>query len=649
MKGTIAERIMREHLTAGELAPGEEIGLKIDQTLTQDATGTMVYLEFESLGLDEVKPERVVSYIDHNILQHDHKNVDDHRFLRSCAARYGTVLSPAGNGVSHHVHRQRWGIPGQTLLGSDSHTTTGGCLGMLAMGAGGLEVALAMAGMPYYMQTPEVWGICVEGRFRPWVSGKDLILELAWRFTVNGGIGTILEFYGPGVANIDMSSRAAIANMSVDIGAIGCIFPSDEVTRLELERNGRAEEWAPISAEGDAEYEHITEVNLDWLEPLVACPGSPDNVVPARELAHIPVHQVLLGSSGNGDFRDIMVASKAIAGQVKHPDVDFEINPASRQDLQNVILAGGLQPLIDAGARINQAGCLGCFGIGQAPGTGTNSLRTFPLNVKGRSGTKDDNVYLCSPEVAVASAMNGYITDPRKLGDAPSIEFPHDYRHNRKWFILPPSKNERRNTGIVKGPNVGDFPRFDGIADEIEGTVLLKVGDDISTDTIMPGGARVLQFRSNIPQLSRFAFESEDPDFHRRALAVSRGGESDVAILGGENYGQGARSEHAAIALRYLGVRVKIAKSFARFHKTNLLNYGVLPLTFADARDHDFYGPGTTIHIENVRAMLESGERECTVELDGEPVRAYLDATARQRRMLLAGGALNLVGAEVGS
>ena len=642
MKGTIAEQILSGHLVSGRMDAGEEIGLRIDQTLTQDATGTMVYLEFDSLGLDEAKPERAVSYIDHNLIQSDYRNADDHAFLRSCAAKYGVILSPAGNGVSHHVHRQRWGVPGKTLVGSDSHTTTGGAIGMLAMGAGGIEVAMAMAGMPYYITTPEIWGIYVEGAFQPWVSGKDLILELARRFTVKGGIGRILEFHGPGVANIDISSRATIANMSVDIGATACIFPSDDVTRAELARNGREDEWMELSPAPDAEYEHRTDLRLDDIEPLVACPSSPDNVRPAAELTDTPAHQVLIGSSANGSYRDIMIAARAIEGREKHSEVDLEINPGSRQELQNVIQAGGLQPLINAGARINEAGCLGCIGMGQAPATGANSLRTFPRNFKGRSGTKDDFVYLCSPEVAVASAITGHITDPRTLGEAPRIEYPANYISNQKWFIFPPEKEARASIEVKRGPNITEFPQFDEMEDELAGPVLLKVGDNISTDTIMPAGTRALPYRSNIPEISKFVFEAEDEQFFEKAWHASRDEGKHGVIVGGENYGQGSSREHAALAPRYLGVRVKIAKSFARIHKSNLINFGILPLIFDDPADYDRIDAGAGVKISGVQTLLEGGHREIPAEVDGRRVKLILEVSPRHRRMLLAGGAVNL-------
>jgi aconitate hydratase len=428
MDQTITAQILNAHLVEGKLETGSEIGLAIDQTLTQDATGTMVYLEFESLGITRVKPKIAVSYVDHNIIQTDSRNADDHRFLQSCAAKFGVIFSPPGNGVSHHVHRQRFGVPGQTLLGSDSHTTTGGCLGMLAMGAGGVEVAMAMAGHPYYIETPKVWGIHVEGEFQPFVSGKDLILELLRRYSCKAGRGKVMEFFGPGVKNMDFSARATIANMSVDMGFTAAIFPSDEETKNFLAQNGREDVWRELKTGPNPKWDELTEINLGEIEPMVACPSNPDNVKKASELSNIEVQQVLVGSSCNGSFRDFMIVAKMVEGKTRHPNVSFEINPGSRQTLDNVLASGGIAALLEAGARVHEPGCLGCIGMGQAPATGTVSLRTFPRNFKGRSGTKDDAVYLCSPETAAASALTGHITDPRTMGQEPKIEQPKKFK-----------------------------------------------------------------------------------------------------------------------------------------------------------------------------------------------------------------------------
>ncbi|HUU50889.1 MAG TPA: aconitate hydratase [Nitrospinota bacterium] len=634
MKGTIAERIIEEHLLEGKLEPGKEIGLRIDQTLTQDATGTMVYLEFESMGIPRVKTELSVSYIDHNIIQTDFKNADDHRFLQSMSSKYGVILSPPGNGICHHVHRERFGIPGKTLIGSDSHTTTGGSLAMLAMGSGGMEVAMAMAGKPYYIYTPKIWGIYLEGELQPWVSGKDVILELLKRYTVMGSLGKIMEFYGPGVKNLDMSARGTIANMGVDIGGTAALFPSDEVTKDYLRLNSREEVWKEIKTDPNAEFDEVTELDLSKIEPLVACPYNPDNVKPAKDLKNVEISQVIVGSSCNGDYRDIMITAETVKGKIKHPAVSFEINPGSRQTLENVTAMGGLISLVSAGARIHESGCLGCIGMGQAPATGTNSLRTFPRNFKGRSGTKDDAVYLCSPETAVASALTGKITDPRTMGNYPKVEYPEKFSFNSKWFIPPAEKPEE--VEILRGPNIKPFPLFDKLEDDLEEEVLIKVGDDISTDIILPGGNKVLPLRSNIPAISEFVFDVIDDKFTERAKEKKSG-----VVVGGENYGQGSSREHAALAPRYLGVRVKIAKSFARIHKSNLVNFGIIPLMFKDPADYDRINQGDMIKIPGIRKAIEEGQEEITVFVNGQEIKTILDISGRRRQILLAGGLLN--------
>jgi aconitate hydratase len=635
MKDTIAEKLLVGHLVDGKLQPGSEVGLKIDQVLTQDATGTMVYLEFESMGIGRAKASTAVSYVDHNIIQTDSRNADDHRFLQSCAAKFGITFSPPGNGVSHHVHRQRFGIPGQTLLGSDSHTTTGGCLGMLAMGAGGVEVAMALAGQPYYIQVPKIWGVYVEGEFQPYVSGKDLILELLRRFSCKGGTGKIMEFYGPGVKNMDMADRATIANMSVDMGLTAAIFPSDAITQDFLIRNSRPEAWSELATGPDPEWDEHTEINLGEIEPMVACPSNPDNVKKASELSDVEVSQVIIGSSCNGSYRDFMIAAKIVEGKFRHPTVSFDINTGSRQTLDNVLAEGGANMLLEAGARIHEPGCLGCIGMGQAPATGTNSLRTFPRNFKGRSGSKDDHVYLCSPETAAASALTGHITDPRTLGKAPAIKYPEKFKFRPEWFITPPEDGSA--VEIIRGPNIKPMPEFEALPDTLEGAVLIKVGDNVSTDGIMPAGARVLPYRSNIPAISEFVFEGIDPDFPQRAKD-NRGG----IVIGGENYGQGSSREHAALAPRYLGVRVKIVKSFARIHKANLVNFGILPLTFADNADYDKIQQGDTLTLPDVRKAVADGKTEIMVKAGNKEIITKLDVSERQRNILLAGGILNV-------
>jgi aconitate hydratase len=635
MKDTIAEQILSEHLVEGKLIEGAEIGLVIDQVLTQDATGTVVYLEFESMGIPVAKSKVTVSYVDHNIIQTDSRNADDHRFLQSCAAKFGVVFSPPGNGVSHHVHRQRFGIPGQTLLGSDSHTTTGGCLGMLAMGAGGVEVAMAMAGHPYFIETPKVWGIYVEGRFQPYVSGKDLILELLRRYSCKGGTGKIMEFYGPGVSNMDMSARATIANMSVDMGFTAAIFPSDEETRLFLTQNDREHDWRELKTGPNPQWSEHTEIDLGEIEPMVACPSNPDNVKKASELSEIDVHQVIIGSSCNGSYRDFMIASKIMEGKIRNPNVSFEINTGSRQTLDNILEAGGITALVEAGARIHESGCLGCIGMGQAPATGTVSLRTFPRNFKGRSGTRDDQVYLCSPETAAASALTGRITDPRTLGDMPEVPYPNKFKYRTDWFFQPSA--DPAAVDIIRGPNIKPLPDFVPLADSLEGTVLIKVGDNISTDIIMPAGNRILPYRSNIPAISEFVFEIIDSEFPARAKEHEGG-----VVVGGENYGQGSSREHAALAPRYLGVCAKIAKSFARIHKANLVNFGILPLVFADPPDYESIEQGNKISIPDIKRAVTDGTSEIQILVEGRKVVTRLDVSVRQRRILLAGGILNL-------
>ncbi|HVO39973.1 MAG TPA: aconitate hydratase, partial [Spirochaetia bacterium] len=515
-----------------------------------------------------------------------------------------------------------------------SHTTTGGCLGMLAIGAGGNEVAMAMAGKPFYLMTPKVWGIQVEGALRPWVSGKDVILELLRRYSAKAGTGKIMEFFGPGVAALDMAARGTIANMAVDMGFTACVFPSDDVTRWYLGMNGREKDFRPLAQGADPRFDEVTRIDLSTIEPLVACPSNPDNVKTAAELSNVEVQQVLVGSSTNGSYRDLMIVARALDGKVRHPLVDLSVNPGSRQTLENVMVMGGVKMLVDAGARLSEAGCLGCIGMGQAPASGTNSLRTMPRNYKGRSGTDDDFVYLCSPETAAASALTGRITDPRTLGACPTVDYPQRYAFNPSWFFLPSRTPEK--VQIVRGPNIKPFPTFGPMEDDIEAEVLIKVGDDVSTDIIMPAGNRVLPFRSNIPAISDFVFSQVDEGFARRAREKKRG-----VVIGGENYGQGSSREHAALAPRYLGVRAKIVKSFARIHKSNLINFGILPLTFADPSDYDRIRQGDMMRISGVRRLLENGASEVPVSVNGKTITTKLEVSDRHRRILLAGGLLN--------
>lgn len=634
MGKTVTEKILAAHLVEGEMAKGKEIGIRIDQTLTQDATGTMAYLEFESIGIPRVQTECSVCYVDHNLVQSDFKNADDHRFLQSIARKYGLFFSPPGNGISHQINLERFGKPGKTLLGSDSHTPTGGGLGMLAIGAGGLDVAMAMAGKPFYLVMPKVFGIKLSGKLSPWVSARDVLLELLRQLTVKGGVGYIMEYFGPGVKELSVTDRASITNFGAELGATTSVFPSDENTLRFLRSQGREESWVEIVADDDACYDEVLEIDMSSLEPLIACPSSPDNVVKVKEAAGKPVSQVLVGSCSNSSLRDLVVVAKTLAGRQVSHEVSFEINPGSRQVLENLTAMGEMLPLIHAGARIHQAGCLGCIGMGQAPATGTISLRTFPRNFPGRSGTVNDQVYLCSPEVAVAAAITGKITDPRELGEYPSFTLPEKYLPGDSR--IEPPLADGSGVAIVRGPNIAPFPTFPPIPETWQGTVLLKAGDNITTDHIMPAGAQVLPLRSNIPAISEFVFKALDENFSRHAREAGHG-----MIVGGENYGQGSSREHAALAPRYLGVEVKIVKSFARIHKANLINFGILPLTFADSADYELIQQGAKVVIADLRKSLENGAERLAVEVDGRRIEASLDVSARHRAILLAGGLLN--------
>jgi aconitate hydratase len=637
MGQTVAEKIIEAHLIEGHLEPGSEIAIKIDHALTQDATGTMVYLEFMAMRVHGVKTEVAVSYVDHNLLQTDFKNADDHRFLRTVAAKYGVIYSRPGNGISHQVHLERFSAPGKTLLGSDSHTPTNGGSSMLAIGAGGLDVAMAMAGQPFYLTMPRIVGVRLIGALQPWVSGKDVILEMLRRLTVKGGVGKLFEYFGPGVDTLSVTDRATIGNMGAELGATTSIFPSDQRTREFLESQGRGDCWTEILADPDAGYSEVLEIDLSKLEPLIACPSSPDNVKKVSEVEGIDVQQVIIGSSVNSSFRDLMITAKAVEARHCHPDVSFEINPGSTQVLLNVAEAGGVTSLISSGARIHQSGCLGCIGMGQAPGTGTVSLRTFPRNFPGRSGTMPDSVYLCSPETAVAAAILGKITDPRKLGECPKVSNPSSYIINDENLVSPPADSSA--VEIVMGPNIKPFPKFGPLDDVIQGTVILKVGDNITTDHVMPAGSKVLPFRSNIEAMSQFVFSNVDDGFARRALDAGSG-----FVVGGENYGQGSSREHAAIAPRFLGIKAKLAKGFARIHKANLVNFGILPLTFVDPADYEVLDQGETIRLVGIRTSLERGEGTISAQLPrlGREIPLHLGLSDRERRILLAGGLINL-------
>jgi aconitate hydratase len=639
MKKTLTQKILSDHLVEGELSPGTEIGLRIDHTLLQDATGTLAVLEFEALGLTSVRTELAAQYVDHNLLHTDFKNADDHKFLQTACARYGIHFSGAGNGVSHQVHMERFGVPGKTLLGADSHTPGAAGVSMLGIGAGGLDVALAMAGFPYYLPCPRVLGVKLVGRLSDWVSAKDVILEMLHRFNVKGCVGKIVEYYGPGVASLSATDRETIGNMGTELGATSSIFPSDERTREYLEAQGRGRVWRELAADEGASYDEDLTLDLGAIEPLIAKPSSPGNVVPVREVAGTRVDQVIVGSSVNSSFRDLMVAAKILEGRHVHPTVSFHVNPGSRQVIENVARENGMLAFLQAGARVHEAGCLGCIGMGQAPGTGEVSLRTFPRNFPGRSGTKDDQVYLCSPETATASALRGVITDPRDLAGEmtfPRVRDPKSYLTDDRSIVFP--SEELKNTVVVRGPNIKPLPQLVPLPDTLAAEVVLRVGDNISTDAIMPAGNQVLPLRSNIEAISEHVFEQVRPDF--AAACRARG---SVVVVGGQNYGQGSSREHAALAPRYLGVRAKIVKSFARIHKSNLCNFGVLPLTFADPGDYDRLTEGTKIVFPDLRKRIERGDREIPVEAAGRTIVTVLDVSEREREHLLAGGTLNFV------
>lgn len=639
MAKNVATKVLESHLAEGELISGKEISLSIDHTLLQDATGTMAMLEFIAMGLPRVKVDLAAQYIDHNLLQTDYKNADDHAFLTSAAMKFGIHLSKPGNGVSHQVHLERFGVPGKTLLGADSHTPTAAGLSMLAIGAGGLDVALAMAGHSFSLPCPKIMGVKLTGKLPEWVSGKDVILEMLRRHTVKGGVGKIIEYYGPGVATLSVTDRATIGNMGAELGATSSIFPSDERTREFLVSQGRGECWSPLVADEGALYDEYDEIDLSSLQPLIACPSSPDNVVPVADVAGVKVDQVLVGSSVNSSFRDLMTVCRVLEGQRVAPGVSFHINPGSRQVLENVADQGGIVSLLMAGAIIHQSGCLGCIGMGQAPGTNQISLRTFPRNFPGRSGTKDDKVYLCSPETAAAAGIHGVITDPRRLGDIksyPAVQNPERYLLDDSGIIYP--LEETDNIEIITGPNIVSFPDFEPLPDNLSVKVVSVLGDNITTDHIMPAGNKVLPLRSNIPAISEHVFEQIDPDFPARARGFGNG-----AIIAGENYGQGSSREHAAIAPRYLGIRVKIAKSFARIHKANLVNFGILPLVFKDSADYGRFQAGEDFSIPDVRKQIKSGLSELRVFVGGVEIITLLDVSDRQRQELLAGGTLNFV------
>lgn len=636
MKGTLVEQILREHLVEGDLKAGDEIGIRIDQTLTQDATGTMAYLQLEAIGIGHVRTELSVSYVDHNTLQTGFENADDHRYLQSVAARYGVWFSRAGNGICHQVHLERFGAPGKTLLGSDSHTPTGGGLGMLAIGAGGLDVAVAMAGAPYYLATPRVLGVRLTGQLSPWVSAKDVILALLARLSVKGGVGRVVEYFGPGVDTLTVPERATITNMGAELGATSSVFPSDEQTRRFLSAQGREDVWRPLQAAPDAEYEEIVELDLSSLEPMIAQPHSPDRVVPVSELADTPVDQVCIGSCTNSSYKDMMTVAATVAGKTVHPDTALMISPGSRQILLMMTASGALSDIIGAGARLLETACGPCIGMGAAPGSGAVSLRSFNRNFEGRSGTADAGIYLTSPETCAASALTGVITDPRTLGEAPHIQMPEHFSVDDS-MILPPAEKPD-DVQVQRGPNIRPAPRREPMQDSLELTVLLKVGDNITTDHISPAGAAYLPLRSNVPALAEHVFERVDPEFARRA---TESGPS--VIVGGSNYGQGSSREHAAMAPLHLGVRAVLAISFARIHLANLVNFGILPLTISET-DYNALANGHQLRIEALQDGIQAHKLTVSNLSIGTEFAASLDVTDRQARILQAGGLLNYVG-----
>jgi len=640
MGKNVAKKLIENHLVEGRIEPGEEIGLKIDQTLTQDATGTLVMLEFEAMQIPRVKTELSAQYIDHNLIQEDFKNPDDHLFLRSACKKFGLWYSRPGNGVSHPVHMERFGVPGKTLLGSDSHTCAAGSLGMLAIGAGGLEVAMALAGEPFYVKMPKIWGVKLTGTLPDWVSAKDVILEMLRRHDVDSGTGKIVEYYGPGLKGLTAMDRHVIANMGAELGVTTTVFPSDERVRDFLKTQGREAVWMELVADADADYDEHEEINLSELEPLIACPSSPGNVVPVREVAGREIYQAYIGSSANPGLRDFAMAALIVAGKQTQDRVSLDVNPTSRQILENLISLGLLEKLIQAGARLHQAGCNGCIGMGQAPATGRISLRTVPRNFPGRSGTKEDQVYLCSPETAATSALMGVITDPRTLGMAyPRFEEPRTIHINTAMLSPPAPEGEQRE--LEKGPNIQPLPSLEPLPDQLEGPVLLKVGDDISTDEIMPAGAKVLPFRSNIPKISTFVFSQIDETYAERAMEYQQQGSF---VVGGENYGQGSSREHAALAPRYLGLKAVIAKDFARIHWQNLVNFGILPLTFANPDDWEKIDQGDRLTLADARnALLKGKKLTVTNTTKNEAYEVEHAMTDRQIAMILEGSLINVV------
>ncbi len=635
---TLTEKILRAHIVDGEPVKGTEIGLRIDQTLTQDATGTMAYLEFEAMGVPRVKTERSVAYIDHNTLQSGFENADDHRFIGSVAKKHGIYFSRPGNGICHQVHLERFGVPGKTLIGSDSHTPTGGGIGMIAIGAGGLDVAVAMGGGAYYITYPKVVKVELTGKLNPWVAAKDVILEVLRRMSVKGGVGKVIEYCGEGVKTLSVPERATITNMGAELGATTSIFPSDEITKEFLKAQKREEVWVPLAADPDAEYDEELTINLSELAPLAACPHSPDNVKSVEEIGPMKIDQVCIGSCTNSSLLDMMKVAHILKGKTVHPDVSLSIAPGSKQVLNMLAENGALAIMIDAGARILESACGPCIGMGQSPNSKGISLRTFNRNFEGRSGTKDGQIYLVSPELAAASALTGVLTDPRTLGEMPDFKLPEEFIINDNMIALPADEKDMDSVEILRGPNIKPFPETAPLQATIDCGCSLKVGDNITSDHIMPAGAKILPLRSNIAAISNYCFTVCDEKFPERAKSMGQS-----IIVGGANYGQGSSREHAALAPLYLGVKAVLVKSFARIHRANLINAGILPLTFVNEADYENIAEGDKLVIEGVRAAVESGKTELTVvnKTNGKEIPVLCELTGRTKDIMLAGGLLD--------
>lgn len=633
---TIAQKIIRKHLVSGDMTVGSEVALRIDQTLTQDATGTMAYLEFETMGIPRVKTEFSIAYVDHNTLQCGFENSDDHRYLQTVTAKHGVHFSRPGNGICHQIHLERFGKPGKTLIGSDSHTPTGGGIGMLAFGAGGLDVAVAMGGGAYYITMPKMFKVNLTGKLRPYVTAKDVSLELLRILSVKGGVGAIVEWGGEGVSTLSVPERGTITNMGTELGATTSIFPSDETTRQFLAAQGREEDYIPLASDPDAVYDRIIDIDLSTLEPMIACPHSPDNVVKVSSLKNVKVDQVCIGSCTNSSLMDLLKVAAMLKGKTVHPSVSMSVSPGSKQVLTMLANCGALSDILASGARVLECACGPCIGMGFSPNSGGVSLRTFNRNFLGRSGTKDGQVYLVSPETAVAAALTGYITDPTTINEPLEIQMPDQFLINDSAVLPPLPVEESASAEVLRGPNIKEFPKSKAFTNDLSAKLVLKVGDNITTDHIMPAGAKILPYRSNIPFLSRFCFEVCDPTFTERAKAAG-----DGVIIGGSNYGQGSSREHAALVPMYLGIRCVIAKSFARIHVANLINAGILPLTFENPEDYDKLNQDTVLEFADIFSGMDTGRITITDKTTGTSFNAICNFTDRQKAILKAGGLLN--------